>query len=133
MSVTVQWDNELHTVMRYDFGGRWTWDEFFQAYATAKTQMATVSHTVHFILNPLDEIAGGYVPPGALTHVISIYRNTLPNTGMTVNVGAKRSFARSLMDIIGRVAPRVEKHFTYANSLEEARAFLAAKTTAKVD
>lgn len=35
MSVQVSWDNEDKTVIRYDLGGRWKWEEFYPCYQQA--------------------------------------------------------------------------------------------------
>ncbi len=124
MSVTVQWDNDAKTVLRYEVAGRWTWDEFYVAYDQGKSMMEAVPHTVHFIMVPMDFLTRNYLPPGALTHISSIYRRAAPNSGMTINVGGG-GFARAMLNVLGRVSPKIAQKFAFADSLEEARTILA--------
>jgi hypothetical protein len=85
MSNTVQWDNDEKTVLR------WTWDEFSIAFKQGADMMASLDHPVHFIVNPLNTISRGYLPPGALQNTLSLYRNALPNAGSTVMIGGSFS------------------------------------------
>ena len=48
MSVTVVWDNERKTVIRYDMLGRWNWNEFQVEFQKAKAMLDSVEHTVDF-------------------------------------------------------------------------------------
>jgi hypothetical protein len=74
----------------------------------------------------MDALTRNYLPPGALTQITSIYRKTLPNAGTTVVVGGG-GFARAMMSILGRIAPKIAERFVFADSLEESRAILAKK------
>jgi hypothetical protein len=123
MPVAVQWDNPEKTIIRYDLTGRWTWDEFFATYAEASGMLASVEHTVNFIVNPLDYLSQGYLPAGTLQKTIGLYRNGPPNTGITIVVGAG-SFFRSLHGISQRIYPKAAARYKFAISIEEARSML---------
>lgn len=124
MPVSVEWDNEAKNVLRYDLGGRWTWDEFFKAFNDGKDLMAEVTHVVHFIVNPLDTVSNGYLPPGALTHAHNISRAAPPNAGATVLVGGG-PFLKAMYTVGQRLYPRVSNQYKIVDSLETARAELA--------
>jgi hypothetical protein len=47
MSITIQWDNQEKTVLRWDFEGTWTDDQWRQAWQTAMTLIRSVRHQVY--------------------------------------------------------------------------------------
>jgi hypothetical protein len=51
MGTHVTWDNSDQTVIRIDFEGAWTWDDFVGAMAEARQLMLGVSHQVDLIVN----------------------------------------------------------------------------------
>ncbi len=127
MGVQVQWDNPQKTILRYDFTGRWTWDEFYAAYNIAKILLSTTPHKVYFILHPLDDISRRHTPPNAMSHMISIWRRTAPNAGKTVSVGGSM-FSRTLFGMASKVNPKIAEMHAFAPSLDEARALLAKES-----
>jgi hypothetical protein len=46
MPITVNWDNDAKTVIRYDFEGHWNWDEFRAAANEAFVFTRSVQHRV---------------------------------------------------------------------------------------
>lgn len=123
MAVTVQWDNDSKTILRYDFAGQWTWDEFITAYGQSKILLSSVPHTVHFIANSVDDESRGYLPPGVLNQTIRVYRMASPNAGRTVVVSGSPLF-RSVLKFGSRLYPKITARYSFAASLEEARAML---------
>jgi hypothetical protein len=103
---------------------RWTWEEFFAAFEEGTKMLAWADHTVHFILNPLDPMSRGYLPPGAMQNTLILYRRSKANAGVTVIVGAS-SFFRSLYGIGQRIYPRIAARILFAESLDEARDMLS--------
>jgi hypothetical protein len=51
MPIKLYWDNEEKTIARYDFEGRWTWDEYLTIMADLAEMMRSVDHTVNAIGN----------------------------------------------------------------------------------
>lgn len=121
MGVQVQWDNPEKTIIRYDFSGRWTWDEFYVAYDKAKVMLSGTTQKVHFIMNSTDDISRKYTPPNALTHMMSIGRKSVPNAGKVIRVGGSQ-FTRVLFQMVSKVNPKLIDTFAFATTLEEARA-----------
>lgn len=125
MPVRVEWDNKEQTTLRYDVEGQWTWNEFLEAIKQAKALMETVQHTVHFIVNPLDERSRGYLPGGTVSHVIQIYRSAPSNAGASVIIGGG-DVLRTMNKISQQFYPRIAKRYRFADSLEEARSIVAS-------
>ncbi len=124
MSVQVQWDNDDHTVLRYDVQGHWTWNEFYESFAQARTMLQTVSNTVDFIVNPADFRSRGYIPSGMISRVVQLYRSIPPNTGSTVIVGGG-DFFRIINNVSRGFYPRIAARYHFTDTLDEARALLA--------
>lgn len=123
MGVQAHWDNPEKTIIRYDFSGRWTWNEFYGAYDIAKVMVSGTTQKVHFIMNSTDEISRKYTPPNAMTHMISIGRKAAPNSGKVIRVGGG-AFTRILFQMVAKVNPKLIDSFAFASTLEEARAMV---------
>jgi hypothetical protein len=128
MSVSLHWDNEERSVLRYDFYGRWTWDEFAPEFERANIYLRLSNWTIHFIMCLGDEAARNHLPPGALIRAINIHRNAPPNTGKTVIVNAGMVY-RTVAQTGAAAYPAIGKKYLFADTLEEARALLAAEPT----
>jgi hypothetical protein len=124
MPVTAQWDNDDKTIIRFDVSGRWTWAEYRAANAEIRKMVDGLSYIVHFIVNPLDDQSRGYLPPGALQHIRSVYGSVSPNVGMTAVIGAS-PYYHALYAIGRKIYPQIAVRYRFANSLEEARALLS--------
>jgi hypothetical protein len=124
MGVKAVWDNEQHTIVRYDLSGKWTWDEFFTAYEDAKVMLNATSHVVHFMLNPTDAASRSHLPSGIVSRIGNTARSRLPNAGITVAIGSS-SFVKSLVNTAARLYPRIRKQYQFAETLDGARALLA--------
>src|SRR5688500_1941902 len=63
MGVTVVWDTEAQTALRFDFVGQWQWNEYDAAVRDAYAFLQQVSHRVDIIANlrPGPHLAVGYV------------------------------------------------------------------------
>lgn len=130
MPVSVSWDNESKTVIRYDLEGRWTWDEALTAFDTAALMLAEVQHTVNFIVNPVDPVSQIYVPPNTLGNLITLYRRSTDNAGISVLL-INNATVRTLTRLMSTLNPAVATRFLFADSLEEARLILNAQASVK--
>src|SRR5215216_144560 len=93
--VTVSWDNEAKNIIRYDFQGRWTWEDFYAASAQAFAMTRSVIHRVDAISHFHH---GAVLPPNALYHFRHAMINAPKNRGVNVIVGAT-SFVKTLIKI----------------------------------
>jgi hypothetical protein len=123
MGIKVQWDNEQHTLVRWDFLGVWNWNDFLAAQNESNTLIKSVPYTVD-IISDVSQIHP--VPPGAIGQFRLYRRNDPENTGQVVLVGAN-IYIRTIVDIFRGMFPNTGGQFTFANSIEEARSALTSK------
>ncbi len=123
MPINLEWDNPDKTVLRMDVIGRWTWDEMYQASHEGYKMLDAVPHRVCSLI---DFSASQGIPSNAITHARNMMGKQHPRTGLTVMVGVSPLFL-SLWRVFVRVYALFsrEQDFTFAGSLEEARAILA--------
>ncbi len=123
MGVNISWDNGEKTALRYDFKGRWTWEEFDAAALEAFAMTGSVTHTVDSISN--FEI-GATLPPNALFQFRRAMSKAPPNRGITVIVGGSL-FIKTMVTTFSRLNKQLGERLQIADSLEQARALLAAR------
>ena len=56
MPIEIQWDDEAKTIIRENYLGQWTWDNFFAMSNQAAEMMKTVDHRVDILANMKDGI-----------------------------------------------------------------------------
>lgn len=117
MTITVNWDNAAKTAIRYDFEGKWTWDEFRTAANEAFKMTRSVSHRVDGISNFLP---GASLPSDALFHFSRAMRDAPPNRGRTVIVGGT-PFINNLVWTFSKIYKPLGKRILIAPTLDEAR------------
>ena len=123
MSVTVSWDNDDRTTIRYEFERDWIWDEFYAASENAFALTRSVEHTVHSIsyFKP-----GASLPPNALMHFRRAMVNAPRNRGVTVIVGGSL-FITTMVRVFSKLNRSLGERLLLADTLEQARALLAAR------
>ncbi|MFN8373769.1 MAG: hypothetical protein U0694_12955 [Anaerolineae bacterium] len=121
MNVHVSWDDAEQTIIRYDFDGNWTWDEFHAAAHEAYAMTRSVEHRVHTIsyFRP-----GAMIPPDALVQFRLAMSNAPANRGVTVIVGGSR-FTRTLVEVFSKINRTLGERLKLAHSLEEARQIIS--------
>jgi len=125
MSIVVNWDNPDKTVIRWDFEGKWNWEQFIDAYILSDRMLASVEHTVDIISN-LDRSA--MLPEGALKGYENVLRNTSENIGVIVLISASR-FLNVMVSAFNNIPHRrtAGGNFAFAKTMSEARAILRAR------
>ena len=121
MPVNVSWDNADHNVVRYDYTGKWTWEEVYAAIDQANALMHSVSHPVS-IIHDLTQSAG--IPSSALTHAHRITMGIPENWAVSVVVGSGM-FTESLLNIFTKIYRKLGDRYQTAHSLDEARVIIA--------
>ncbi len=120
MAIVTQWDNDTKTIIRHDFSGKWTWDEFLEAAKRANELMDTVLHRVDVIANMRD----GIMPHQyALPKALYVIRTSSANMGVIVMVVNPILAATS--NIFKKISPEFNKVTRAASSLEAARKLIA--------
>ena len=120
MGVTVQWDNDEKTVIRYDFTGYWDWAEFREKAQEAFAMTRSVPHKVDTISNFLP---GTSIPRNAIFQFRRIMTEAPENRGVNCIVGISH-FIRTLVTIFSRIYTQLGERLMVADSLEHARSIL---------
>ncbi len=126
MGIEVLWDNEEKTIIRYDYGKDWSWDDFWTAVETSNAMVRTVSHTVDFIAN----FEGGTPPPlGAFSKFKRAQEISPPNVGIIAIAGGS-SFINALVSTFSRIYKQLGQRLIMTSTLSEAREKLAERQKA---
>jgi hypothetical protein len=120
MGVTVQWDDDAKTVIRYDFEGDWDWTEFGVKAQEAFAMTRSVEHKVDTISNFKP---GAKVPQDAFFQFRRAMTKAPKNRGITVIVGATL-FIRTLVTVFSRIYKQLGERLQLADSLEQAQTIL---------
>lgn len=119
MTVTVMWDNELEDVIRYQFIGRWTWQEFLLGFEQEVRMVQSLHGRRYDVIG--DTMESAVLPGGSgLTHIYSVYRRYPQNWGITMIV-TQSSFVRAMYKVGERLHPDTKNAFIIVPTLEEAR------------
>jgi hypothetical protein len=123
VTITIEWDNDARTAIRFDIGRGDDWDSFEAAIAKGHAMMAGVPHTVDVIIDTED---GASPPPGAIPRFRRVQEDGPANRGLTTIVGAGL-FPRLLVSTFNRIYKNRDEEVLFANTLAEARLVLARK------
>ncbi|MEO8609148.1 MAG: hypothetical protein ABI690_14760 [Chloroflexota bacterium] len=117
MAVRVAWDNEAKTIIHYQFGENWTWEEYYPAKALAYEMISTVSHKVGVILETQHN---GAIPHNLLPNFRNGLRTKHPSTVIVVIV-VTRPFLRTMINTVRALSPLSNAHFEMVSTLGQAR------------
>jgi hypothetical protein len=121
MSITVTWDNDIQTVLRYDFGANWQWDDFKKAFRQAQQMLASVGHIVDVIA---DFQNSACVPTETLARLAYVSGKRPPNLGSSIIVGSP-VFDTTTFTVFGNFYGDLARTYHVTHSLDRARALLA--------
>src|SRR5262245_52488528 len=85
MPVHFTWGDPEQRIARYEFVGKWTWDELYTVFHASWDEVKQLNHIVDSIS---DMTQTNTIPPSAMTHVRSLAQNRPQNTGLMIFVGA---------------------------------------------
>jgi hypothetical protein len=123
MTIHAEWDNETKTVIRHDFDGLWTWNEFQELCRATRDMVTSVPHQVHII----SDMRGAIMPRGR-GMMGNMRRATLSapsNRGIIVVV--VNPFLKTLLSLFMSFDPEMTGIIYSAESVEEARQLIAAR------
>lgn len=116
MPVSVEWDNDAHSIIRLVFEGQWGLDDLYPALDTLYEEIGAEQHIVDVIA---DLRAGNSIPNNILSIRGTIERQRPPNRGMYAVVGGN-ALVKTVANIFNRIL-RDEAKFAFVDTLEEAR------------
>lgn len=125
MGIRVQWDNDAHTVVRYDFERQWTWEDFYTAKNAATALIDSVENPVAVMFDiPADVI----VPSNFVSRMTGMLRQKHKRSYALVIVGGN-SYTRALLGVLSSLADRMGSLLKVFNTLDEARAWIQEQET----
>jgi hypothetical protein len=116
MSIEVHWDTEDQQTLCYQFDGKWTWDDLYEAVNRANLMLDAIERPTPVIVD-VSGISG--IPSGAMSQASGLMHRSHPNISLTVIVGANR-FVRMMADMFTRLRPQSPHTYTFVTTLEEA-------------
>jgi hypothetical protein len=121
MTINIVWDNPEKTIARYDYEGKWSWEELYKALQEFHQMLDTVNHPVDVII---DMQRTRLLPENVLARGSNVGQMVHPNQGITVVVGAN-SLVRAMADLYKRIYAKKAANFFMASKLDEAHAIIA--------
>ncbi len=116
MSIKLFWDNPEQNIIRQEFSGRWTSDEYVQSVFTMYDMMRTVPHRVHIIVDMTRT-------EGFTTRMLAAaprFHEKLPdNRGLTVGISIPRHLV-TIVRVATRVYPRLGRYLHFTDTLDGA-------------
>lgn len=116
MAIRASWANAEKTIIRQDYDGAWTWEEFFESSRQSSEMMATVSHRVDIVA----DMKPGTMPKSgtSITYARNVLRATPANWGILVIVG--NAFVNAMVRVYGYVNNDMRAKIHVTESVEEA-------------
>jgi hypothetical protein len=105
MAIYVNWHNSARTIIVWQFGSTWTWDEFYSNLERNNRMLNQVAHQVSVIIDMLQVES---FPRGIMTHAINAITARPSNSGLTIMLmenAALRVLYNSLLHMIPRLLP----------------------------
>lgn len=119
--ITVSWDNDTRTIIRWEFQTGWYWADLYQARGAFDQLMEAVSHPVDVIIN-LNKTT---IPLGDTLHNFRAVSLRPPTHRRVMVLTNASTFGLTVAEIV-RHTFRIWDRMLIANSLEEAYAKIAA-------
>ncbi len=117
MSIKVNWLDTSQTIVRWDFEGTWTVEEYTEA--AMATGRLTKDVPNYYVLT----VGVERTPPHVITAILSVHRRAMPNFRFTVMV-APPNYVKSLGQIISELPP-ARSRFYFADTEAEALQIIA--------
>lgn len=118
MSISVCWDDEAKTIIRWDFSEKWTWDEFHEAFRISMDMGKGITYRLDVIPNAT---LSPNMPVGALSEFKRL-DTQLPDTVALIVVAGSSPFTRSMIELFGKIY-RIESWRT-AKTVDDAREYI---------
>ncbi len=121
MAIELRWDDEAKLIIRENYQGHWTWDDFFAMSTEVATMMKSVDHRVDILANMKD----GIMPMSGAS--MSFSKKALaalpPNWGIMVIV--TNPFIRALASIFKKFDSQLGSKMFTVDTVENAYQLIA--------
>jgi hypothetical protein len=126
MPVHFLWDDPEKTILRYEFIGKWTWEELYETIHASWDEVKQLD----YIVDSIGDVSGtDGVPPSVITHVRSLSQNRPENTDLMVFVGAN-AYLNAIMQTFSQISQNILRrdiNIVMAKTLDEARELVAER------
>ncbi|MFQ3566133.1 MAG: hypothetical protein SNJ59_03965 [Aggregatilineales bacterium] len=120
MPVNMLWDDAEKSILRFEYQGKWMWEEVESAMKQANAELTTVQHRVDTIH---DLTGSSGLPSNALSHASSLSRHIPAQAGISVVTGSS-TLINTLLSVFSKVYPQFGSRYKNASTLEEAYALI---------
>jgi hypothetical protein len=121
MGVNVYWEDNERTLLRYDFIGKWDWNDL---YASLGKGLKLEMQSINRVDVLLDLRQSGAIGDNAMAHIRKIGDKQPPNVGMLVVITPNK-FLKTLFQVTMQSYPNAALYLRLAASEEEARMMIA--------
>lgn len=122
MPIEIQWDDDAKTIIRENYLGQWTWDNFFAMSTQAAEMMQTVDHRVDILANMKDGIMP--MSGASMSNSRQVLLALPSNWGVIVVV--TNSFVSVLASVFKQFDVQLGTKMHTTDSLEKAYQIIAA-------
>lgn len=124
--IQVYWHDPERTIMIYEFGEEWHWDEFYAAVEEEEKLLDEVDHSASVIFYSENSLVK--IPDNALNHLRRLVSMSNPKEDMLIVVSGP-PLLRALLDTLGRVyrLNKILANYVYTETLDEALAVIEAR------
>lgn len=119
MTVEVRWHDEEERVQLYEFTGKWTWDEAYEAHHTGEAMAKSKPYTIYVLAVTTDHAAHYHIPPGSISHLSNLSRLMTPNAALAVIVTGNGLWL-ALDRAVNRVSKYYRNRIRFVRTIEEA-------------
>jgi hypothetical protein len=117
MTIHVDWDTKLSDTIYWDFELRWTWDQFFTAYAREESLTSALNQSRY---DTIAVFKSAYVPLGnAIGNVFRVLEKRRRRGCVMVVICTQSLFLVSMMNTLKRLHPHLSDTFVAVQTLDE--------------
>lgn len=120
--ITVSFDNPEKTIIRWNFWGRWTWDDWRISTNRMLELRASVSD-MPCVPSIFDFKHGGSMPMGALSHGRATIELMAPQDYLVIAHAS--GFIRSLFEVFQMLNPSLSRKVYLVDTVKDARLLIA--------
>lgn len=120
MTITVEWDNEAQTVLRYTFASPWTWEEYQMAIQQAWDMAGTVDHPT----DTITDLSHSRLLPDNLFRNVRQSVVEIPESTRTVVLVGGGLIVEMMLGAMRRLYRSHTQKFFHARTVDEARALI---------
>ena len=125
MPITNHWLDAEHTIIKQDYEGSWTWDEFFASADDGRALAKSVDHRVDYIL----DMRHGIQPNkgSTMTNSRTVMSKRAANSGIFVTLTTP--FVKVMLNVFKNFDREHGSIMYAATSIDEAKALIAKMQT----